>query len=283
MSALKQGTEEWLEMRRKYIGASDAPAVMQVSPWKTPYQLWMEKVTTNVPTKKSAAMQRGNDLEEPARQCFEKKTGLVVFPKVKFHAEISFMMASLDGMDIEEENIVEIKCPNAIDHAMAVNGKVPEKYIPQLMHQMEVCQLEKAFYFSFDGNDGVIVTVERDDSYIKNLIKQEEIFWDYVQNFTAPPMIDKDFKVKNDYDWIRTAQKWKSVKDNINHLMKEETSLRESLISMSDNQNCLGGGIALKKMARKGAVDYKMIPELQDKNLDIYRKGNIEYWQIEGC
>ena len=40
---LTQNTPEWLEFRRKKIGASDAPIILEVSTWKTPYQLWLVK------------------------------------------------------------------------------------------------------------------------------------------------------------------------------------------------------------------------------------------------
>ena len=37
---MDQNSPEWHEWRRKGIGSSDAPAVMKVSPWMTPYMLW---------------------------------------------------------------------------------------------------------------------------------------------------------------------------------------------------------------------------------------------------
>ena len=37
---LQQNTPEWLEFRRLRIGASDAPVIMEVSPYTTPYTLW---------------------------------------------------------------------------------------------------------------------------------------------------------------------------------------------------------------------------------------------------
>jgi len=275
-------THEQLLERKKYIGASDAPAVMRVSPWKTPLQLWMDKVSDHVSTFTTPAMQRGNELEERARQCFENMTGLVMFPnKVKVHETIPYMRASLDGMDIEEQNFVEIKCVNLVDHTMAMAGKVPEKYVPQVMHQLEVCQLDMGYYFSFDGKDGVIVKVYRDEKYIKNLIKEEENFWQCVENFIAPPMTEKDYKIMTSQEWQDIAGRWLSTKKQLKELEKAEAELRGSLILMTEERNCTGSGVCVQKKLRKGNVDYSKIPELQGKNLDIFRKSNIEYWQIE--
>ena len=40
---LTQGSPEWLEYRRSRRNASETAAVMGLSPWNTPYQLWLEK------------------------------------------------------------------------------------------------------------------------------------------------------------------------------------------------------------------------------------------------
>ena len=97
---LIQNTHEWLEFRRKKIGASDAPVILEVSPWKTPYQLWIEK-TSGTPSITTHHQKRGLELEELARQTFEKKTGTIMFPKVVLHPSFDWMMASLDGIDID--------------------------------------------------------------------------------------------------------------------------------------------------------------------------------------
>ena len=122
MSALIQQSNEWLELRKNKIGASDAPVIMHVSPWKTPYQLWEEKLGLKE-SFSSSAMKRGLEMEESARKAFEKETGLVVFPQVLFHKEHEWMMASLDGIDIEGKNIVEIKCPGKVDHEIALSRR----------------------------------------------------------------------------------------------------------------------------------------------------------------
>ena len=43
---------------------------------------------------------------------------------------INWMIASLDGIDIDNKTLVEIKCPGEIDHSCAMDGQVPEKYPP---------------------------------------------------------------------------------------------------------------------------------------------------------
>lgn len=277
---LKQNTPEWLEARRNKLGASDAPIIMGISPWKTPYQLWEEKLGLGKDIPMNSYMQRGLYMEESARQCFERQTGLIVFPQVLYHDKYEWMMASLDGIDFSHKNIVEIKCPGNVDHGKALEGKVPDKYFPQLQHQMEVAGLDEAWYFSFDGIDGKAIKVYRDDKYAANMIKKEEIFWECVQNLEAPKFTERDFIEKNDELWIAACEEWKKCHNQLESLKDREEELRDTIIALSGRSNAKGGGVRLSRVVRKGSVDYKSIPELREVDLDKYRKSPIESWRL---
>src|ERR1700690_2844696 len=99
MSALVQGTKEWLDFRKDKVGASDAPVIMGVSPWSTPLKLWEEKMGLRQPRKPTKSMEEGINNEEKARQMFEKETGIYVLPNVFVHPSLGWLMASFDGMD----------------------------------------------------------------------------------------------------------------------------------------------------------------------------------------
>lgn len=186
MTTLTQRSEAWLKMRQEKIGASDAPIIMGVSPWKKPLQLWEEKLGFRPPEESNQWMLRGIELEDDARNAFIFETGIYVTPRVVQHKILDWMIASLDGIDDKNENIIEIKCPGRKDHMIAKEGYIPNKYIPQLQHQMSVCDLKKAFYFSYYNGDTALIEVKRDDQYIDLMIEQEERFWKCMQNFTPP-------------------------------------------------------------------------------------------------
>lgn len=281
MSALIQQTEEWLQVRKDKIGSSDAPVIMEVSPWKTPYQLWEEKLLPKKQSK-NRAMERGLVLEEKARERFSDMTGLLVGPDVIFHPKRSWMMASLDAIDVERKHIAEIKCPGSEDHELAKKGEVPVKYFPQIQHQLEVCELEMAHYFSFDGENGVLVKVYRDDKYIRKLVEKEEEFLECVYDLIAPKLTERDYVNKEDDIWNMAASEWLSISQELSSLEKREKELRDLLISMCQKQNSKGGGIKVSRFMRKGAVDYAKIPELQHVNLEQYRKAPVECWKILG-
>lgn len=280
MSALVQQTQEWLDMRKTKIGSSDAPVIMEISPWKTRYQLWEEKVGVGKEREKTIAMQRGLNMEEEARQKFEELTGHVVFPSVVYHPKHEFMIASLDGIDIEQRNAVEIKCPGNEDHQSALDGVVPAKYIPQLQHQLEVTGLDMIYYFSYNGNSYKIIEVGKDAQYIKRLVDEECAFWNCVQTLEAPKLSERDYIERSDEMWSHVANSWINCQQKLEKLKAEEEHLRESLICLSGKSNAIGAGVRLSKIVRKGTIDYKAVPELRGLDLELYRKGPVESWRI---
>lgn len=184
MTCLIQGTDEWLELRRSKITASDAAIIMGVNPWSSLDKLREEKLGLAPPKKKTAKMQRGLDLEDTAREYFTVYTGIKVEPKVIFHSQNDWMMASLDGISVDKHCIVEIKCPDPFgsSHKDAQSGMIPSIYYPQVQHQIAVANVDKAYYLSFDGDvfGGVLLEIPRNDIYIEELIEKEKAFYDSV-------------------------------------------------------------------------------------------------------
>lgn len=277
---LIQGSPEWLEMRRGKIGASDAPIIKGLSPWRTAYQLWEEKLGLREPQQTNAAMQRGNELEPIALKAYNDCTGHCASPQVVFHPDYTYMMASLDGLSLDGSIAVEIKCPGQKDHDTASMGKVPEKYYPQLQHQLATIGHDMIHYFSYRNGEYYLIEVPRNDPYIKDLYAQEAIFWQHLQDFDPPRLCDRDFKHKDDEQWAAQAAKWSEVNAELQEVKANEKKLRDSLIRLSENRNCFGAGVKLQKILRRGNVDYSAIEELKGVDLDAYRKPVIESWRI---
>jgi putative phage-type endonuclease len=288
MNFLIQQSPEWLEMRRNKIGASDAPIILGLSPWSTPYQLWETKVGIRPEKEQTEQMKYGLLKEETARKKFEEITNMFVLPQVVVHSKYDWMMASLDGMDIEHKHIVEIKCPGKIDHQYAKEGKIPDKYFPQLQHQLEVCNLDSSFYFSYfesfvDGElvvDTALLECKRDEDFISKMIKEEKQFFSCMQDFIPPKMIEKDFIKKTDLLWTELAKEFLELENELTEKETRKTQIREMLIHLANGANSEGCGVKVSKLYRKGSIDYSSIPELKEINLDKYRKSHVEYWKV---
>ena len=146
---LVQGSAEWHEHRRTHRNGSETPAVLGVSPWMTPYQLWQIKLGLVEP-EVTPAMLHGTQLEPQARAAYEALTGHVMQPLVLVDGEFS---ASLDGLTLSGDRVLEIKCPfkrreSSLWKAVA-EGRLPEHYQWQVQHQLMVTKAEIADALKF--------------------------------------------------------------------------------------------------------------------------------------
>lgn len=282
-----QGTQEWLQMRKSKITATDTAIIMGISPWKTPLQLFKEKGQDLTHRFVTPAMERGNDLEPIAREYFTMKTGIKLLPKedprnVVIHPEFSWMMASFDGISECGEVSLEIKCPNpeSKDHALATKQEISEIYIPQNQHQIECKRPKIHFYLVFDGFVGSYFEVKKDLSFCKRMLEEDKKFYDCLINKTPPDPTDRDYNEIQDSSWIACADRIRTRRQLYKQLEQEEEEDKNLLISLSKGSNTRGGGISICQISRKGNVDYTKIPVLKGIDLEQYRKPTTNSWRI---
>lgn len=290
--------DQWLAWRREGIGGSDAPVIMGDSPWSTPFQKWEEKVL-NPMKEDNAAMARGRAMEPIARSMFEELMNTKLDTANVQNISSPWLRASLDGIDHFGKVMVEIKCPNREDHAIAAQYKmIPPKYYAQCQHQLAVTGLPGMYYFSFNGTEGAIVEVARDESYIQNqLFPKEKEFWDLVIAQEPPPLQERDFlNMENDPKWTILAKKWRENNQVFKAAEEADKLLRQELISLSKDRSCKGGSISLTKSITKGRIDYEQAikdyldnmrshyPDVvfKDIPLEPYRKASFIKWILRG-
>lgn len=273
MSSPAQQSDEWLEWRKKGIGASDAPIIMKASPWKTPFQLWQEK-TGRVSSKQGPnwAQQRGINLEPEARSFYELKYGLEMPPTLVVHPTHSFLRASLDGINIEKRTVLEIKCPGKEDHMKAVAQQIPEKYVWQLVHQLLVTDLDLVHYLSYYEKSGELVEFKRDKKKEELLFKEVSEFWKCVEKDTPPDFIDRDFVTIKNKDAVDLFVRYKELKNEYDDLDEKLKEAKESLIKLSDGKRIQCSGVRVVPVISKGAVDYSKVPQLVGVDLEPFRK-----------
>ena len=71
--------------RRAGLGASDAPAALGLSPWKTPLELFLEKTGRAAPVEEKLSMRIGRALEPVVLRAFVDETGLAVTRQQVIH------------------------------------------------------------------------------------------------------------------------------------------------------------------------------------------------------
>ncbi len=274
-----QGSEEWLALRRTKITATDARVLMGVDPWKTKKQLYDEKLGIGQPKKQTYYMKRGLDLEDGIRDHLEHKYGS---PLQKATVVRGWCLASLDAMSNDGNIIAEIKCPGKKDHDVAMKGQIPDKYYPQLQFSMYVTGVDFIYYESSDdGESSETVIVERNQSYIDDMLVKCREFYEMVLNEMPPQAEESDFVDRDDEMWISATDEYKKIKRDLIALQEREKSMKNQLIYYSMSKNSKGNGLSLQQVARKGVLDYgKLLKKLVGVDIEQYRKPASSEWRI---
>lgn len=181
--------EEWLKVRNRGIGASDAAAAIGLSPYKSPLALWLEKTGRKAPDdlSQSEAVFWGTTLEPVLAKVYAERTSNKVrrVNAVLQHPEHSFMLANLDRA-IGADGVLEIKTAGLHSAPFWEEG-VPEGYQCQVLHQLAVTGKTWAdVAVLIGGQDFRIYRIERDDDKVVALIEREAAFWQKVVNDVAP-------------------------------------------------------------------------------------------------
>ena len=187
---------EWLEVRRQGLGGSDVAAALSLSLWKSPLELYLEKIgeAPKVQTEPNEALTWGRIMEPVIRDEFAKRTGYPVksLRSMLQHPCYPYMLADLDGLvEVPERGlgVLEIKTASSYAKTDWEGGKVPDHYMLQLQHYLAVSGLEFAvIVVLIGGNQLQWQIVESDLELIENMITLEANFWRHVTEKVPPPV-----------------------------------------------------------------------------------------------
>ena len=172
--------DEWLEDRRKSIGGSDAAAVIGLNRYRTPMEVYADKLGAFPPKEDTEAMRLGRDLEEYVAQRFCEETGKKVrrVAETIRNADFPFAHANIDRRVIGEKAGLECKFSNSRSLKRYKNGEFPEEYYTQCVHYLAVTGWERWYLAVVIVGVGIkIFTIERDDEEINALMNAERDFW----------------------------------------------------------------------------------------------------------
>lgn len=166
---LIQGTDAWHQHRATHFNASDAPAMMGCSPYKTRSQLLREFATGATIEHDAATLQRfadGHRFEDLARPLAEQIIGEELYPCVGVDGKFS---ASFDGLTLLEDTAFEHKSLNE-DLRLAMhdgNDDLPLHYQVQMEHQAMVSGAERVLFMASKWTGDELVE-ERHCWYVPN-------------------------------------------------------------------------------------------------------------------
>lgn len=276
---LIQGSDAWKSKRRQSITATDISKIIGVNKYCTANKLWKQKLGLEEEEKENDAMRLGSALEPVALKMFIEKTGIEMSPCVKFHEKNEWKMASLDGISICGKHAVEIKCSRSL-FEKAKNGLIDEIYMCQIQWQMYIAKIEKIYFACYWDNEIIIMSVERDDDFLNEIMPKIHDFRNRMMEFDPPPLVEKDYIQKDDKDWRMIAHLYNESSKELEICKARNEALRQELIKMSGGQSCKGGGVILTKSSRLGSIKYDSIEALKSVDLNKYRKPSIEVYTI---
>jgi putative phage-type endonuclease len=150
-----QGSPEWLALRRNYLTASEAPIALGKSKYTNRSDLLLQKHTgteKEVDAFTQGLFDQGHAAEAAARLIAEEIVGSDLYP-VTATDEVDGLrlLASLDGVTMDEETIWEHKLYNAELAAAVATGTLDAHYTIQMDQQLLVSGAKKCLFMTSDG------------------------------------------------------------------------------------------------------------------------------------
>lgn len=195
---MKQTREEWLAERKSGIGGSDAAAILGLSPWATPVQVWLDKTGRAADREETEAMRIGTELEDFVARRYMAETGRTV-QRYNRMVHRGCLLGNFDRLvvpegekvashmgDVRTDTVLECKTSSR-----EWDGEVPLYYQTQVQHYMglesRLVHADVACLF-LGRKHFEVFRVERDDEVIKAMQERLTAWWDeYVAGDKMPP------------------------------------------------------------------------------------------------
>lgn len=183
----------WHEARRTFIGASDAPAVLGISPWATPLDVWADKLNLGQRFEGNLSTDMGHALEELIASEWCKASGkTLIAPKATVrHYDHPHIAASVDRevSDRGDYELVECKYVGPTTAHQWRNG-VPVYVQAQCQVQMAVTGAKRVHVAALIVDYApqfFTATIERDDAVIDEIIGRLNQFWaEHIESGARP-------------------------------------------------------------------------------------------------
>ncbi|WP_438979455.1 YqaJ viral recombinase family protein [Polynucleobacter sp.] len=185
--------------RSKYLGGSDIGAILGLSRFRSPLEVWMEKTGKENKRLDSLPLRFGSFAEEFVASEYARATGfeLIHDESIYIHPQYSFMSAHIDRIVMEDGSssparILECKTANPFssgDWGEVGSDEVPMSYLCQCIWYMAITNIDKVDLAVLFGNsDFRIYEIARDLELENTVLQKASLFWnDYVLKDLPPP------------------------------------------------------------------------------------------------
>lgn len=207
MPQLAIGSPDWLAYRKTGIGASEVGAVLGVCPWKSPVDVWLEKMGRVPPFEGNAATYWGTLLEDLVAKEYAKKQGVCV-RRFNYTLRRGVLIADIDRLVHADGKLPAVKDRVITNRAMDAKTSrdrslwsdgIPMSYEAQGLSYMAVLPTVESFDFAclfLSERDLGVYPLVRDEAAIAEILERIEAWWErHIVGQTAPdPMSEDDCK-----------------------------------------------------------------------------------------
>lgn len=186
-------TEKQKDLRRTGLGGSDIATLLGLNPYKTPFELYQDKVHGNT-VEERESMYWGNALEEPIARRYAELTGrnLIECDTVR-HPTYPYFLANPDRLINDSRIGLEIKTVGPRQTKLwgeAGSQIIPEYYYPQIMHYLFVFDYDEWDVAALlNGQEMRLYTFKRDKEFDQIIIDAGTKFWkEHVEPQIPPPI-----------------------------------------------------------------------------------------------
>lgn len=183
--------DQWLELRKKTIGGSDAAGIVGLSSYATPYTVWANKTGRLPDSEDNEAMRQGRDLEEYVARRWMEATGKTVrrCNAMLYNSLYPYAHADIDRSVMGENAGLECKTTSTLNIRQFHGVDFPEKYYVQCVHYMAVTGADRWYLAVLVLGKGFYTFVlDRNQEEIDALMAAERDFWEFVKNDTPPDL-----------------------------------------------------------------------------------------------
>lgn len=283
---------QWLKERQKGIGGSDVGAIMGVSRWKSPFEVYVDKTEEITEVKEAGeASYFGNILEEVVAREFFRRTGKKVRKDKRqlVHKTHEFMMGNIDRRIVGENAILECATVNAFGAKEWEGEEIPPSFILQCQHYMEVMSADNCYIAALIGGQRFVYKeIKRDEELISMIVEAEKDFWiNHVQK-RIPPKPDGSeaaskylSKTYKNFDKTLEVSLKAEYRDKINEYLNIKNQMKtfdEALKVIENNlKNELGnaerGSVENFQVIWKGIISNRIDSKvLKEKYPEIYKE-----------
>ncbi|WP_137010115.1 YqaJ viral recombinase family protein [Aquitalea aquatilis] len=283
--------------RTKYLGGSDVAGILGISPWRTPLDVYLDKVQPRaepLDPMRQKVLTRGQRMEPYVIDLLAEETGLEIVRRGcrYLDPEYDFIAAEIDAEAASGENI-EIKTVSpfkAKEWGEEQTDAIPVHYTAQAMHGLMVTGKQRTvFGVLIGGDDFRVYQVDRDEETIAAIREQELAFWDRITNLDPPPAtavsdilrlferdagtsIEADVKVLDAFNLLR------DLKGNVKRL-ESEIEVQEERIKlfMQDNTalTVMGRPVLTWKSQTTRRFDTKAFEVAHPALYEEFRKASV--------